>query len=172
METPQVSEPFQPAEEPAASDEQVAPHGPVFTFEPSNDDVPLDPGEVPAPAAPHTSVGPSASAEPQAPVEPHASMQPQAVEGVANLTIKGSIAGRVINAAGNSVAGVTVTIEQGPQPHNDIAAFTNAEGRFRLNSLAPGPYILSAHHGGQVVGGAHAEVPPGQQAEVEIRLNG
>jgi hypothetical protein len=100
-----------------------------------------------------------------------ATTETPAAEGDRNGMNKGSIAGRVTDAAGNPAAGVTVTIDEGP-PHIDIAAFTNAEGRFRLSGLAPGSYSLLAHRGGQAVGGARTDVAPGQQAEVEIRLNG
>ncbi|AOY59979.1 carboxypeptidase-like regulatory domain-containing protein [Desulfococcus multivorans] len=84
---------------------------------------------------------------------------------------KGSIAGRVVDAAGRPVSGVTITISSSTQPTSDLATLTNADGRFRLSGLAPGPYGLSAHRRGQPVGEAEAEVRPGQPAEVEIRLH-
>jgi hypothetical protein len=83
-----------------------------------------------------------------------------------------SIAGRVVDAAGIPIPGVSVAISESTQPHNDLAALTNAEGRFRLGVLAPGSYTLAAHRAGHAVGGVRVVVTPGQQAEVEIRLHG
>lgn len=84
---------------------------------------------------------------------------------------KGSIAGRVVDAAGLPVYGVAITISSSTHPTSDLATLTNADGRFRLSGLEPGSYGLSAHRRGQPVGGAQAEVQPGRQAEVEILLD-
>ena len=83
----------------------------------------------------------------------------------------GSISGRVVEANDIPVAGATVAISESPQPHSDIAALTGADGRFRLGSLAPGPYILVAHSTVHAPGGASVVVVAGQQSDVEIRLD-
>lgn len=56
----------------------------------------------------------------------------------------GTISGRVVNADGQPVAGVTVTIEESSQPHRDIGAVTGPDGSFRLHGLRPGSYMLAA----------------------------
>jgi hypothetical protein len=85
----------------------------------------------------------------------------------------GAIAGRVVDATGLAVSGASVTISSGPAEHHDIAALTNAEGRFRLGELPPGRYVLAVHSDALPVPVAMvADVAAGQQAEVEIRLGG
>jgi len=91
--------------------------------------------------------------------------------GGSDVTNNGSIAGRVVDNAGAPVAGVSVAIGGSSPMHSDIAALTNGEGRFRLSGLAPGSYTVAANQG-TAQGVAQVTVAPGQQAEVEIGLNG
>ena len=92
--------------------------------------------------------------------------------GEAGLANNGSIAGRVLDAAGQPVAGISVAISASSQLHNDIAALTNAQGRFRLSNLAEGTYTLAAHGPNNAEGAAQVAVNGGQQTEIEVRLNG
>jgi hypothetical protein len=55
--------------------------------------------------------------------------------------------------------------------HSDIAALTNAEGRFHLGRLVPGSYTLAIHSSGGVPTETDVVVMPGQQAEMTIRLD-
>ena len=84
----------------------------------------------------------------------------------------GSIQGRVVDAAGMPVSGVSVAIQESPHQHQDLAALSNAEGNFRFSGLEPGPYSLAAHRAGQTFGEVHVNVTSGQQVEIEIRING
>jgi len=84
-------------------------------------------------------------------------------------TPMGTIAGRVVGPSGAPVAGATVAIAAGSQPHNDIAAVTAADGSFRFGSVRPGDYRVEAHAQG-VVGSAAVTVSSGARADVEIRL--
>jgi hypothetical protein len=81
----------------------------------------------------------------------------------------GSIAGRVVDAAGNSVAGATVAVTSGMQPFRDIAAITSGDGVFRLGGISPGSYVLEARKGASV-GEAQVSVTASQPASVEITL--
>jgi protocatechuate 3,4-dioxygenase beta subunit len=81
----------------------------------------------------------------------------------------GTITGRVVGPAGAPVAGATVAIAAGSQPHNDIAAVTAADGTFRLGGVRPGEYRLEAH-ADRATQSADVKVAAGAQAHVEIRL--
>lgn len=81
----------------------------------------------------------------------------------------GTITGRVVGPSGSPVAGASVAIAAGTQPHNDIAAITAADGSFRLGSVRPGDYRLEAH-AGPATQGANVTVAAGARAHVEIRL--
>lgn len=84
--------------------------------------------------------------------------------------MNGSIAGRIIDAAGAPVSGASVTVADSPQPVSDIAALTSADGRFRLGRLPPGPYKIAVHTAGRAAATADVLVAAGQQANVEIRV--
>ncbi len=83
----------------------------------------------------------------------------------------GSVSGRVVDATGAPVSGASVAVSASPQPVSDIAAITGADGSFRLGGLAPGTYTLTAHSTGHAPGEADVVVLPGQQANLEIRLD-
>jgi protocatechuate 3,4-dioxygenase beta subunit len=83
----------------------------------------------------------------------------------------GSIAGRVVDAAGAPVAGAPVAVAAGPQPHSDIAALSGADGRFRLSSLVPGHYRIAAHSESHGSKETDVDVTAGQQALTEIRFD-
>lgn len=59
----------------------------------------------------------------------------------------GSISGIIRNADNAPLEDVNVLILSGPS-HNDMAALTGADGRFILDNLQPGDYVLKAY--GQV----------------------
>ena len=80
------------------------------------------------------------------------------------------VAGRVVDADGEPIAGATVSFISAPGPVPDIAGLSAADGRFVLDAPQPGRYVLAARD----AGGARSEVavdvgtvPPD---EVEIRL--
>jgi len=81
----------------------------------------------------------------------------------------GSISGIIRNVDDAPLENVNVLIVSGPS-HNDIAAITGADGRFKLTNLQPGNYVLKAY--GQV---ESKEIPvqvlPQQIPFVEIQLN-
>ncbi|MEV0122243.1 carboxypeptidase-like regulatory domain-containing protein [Streptomyces sp. NPDC050703] len=52
------------------------------------------------------------------------------------------ITGVVRDASGTPVAGARVLFTDGPRPLPDIAALTDAEGRFSLGAPSPGSYTL------------------------------
>lgn len=83
--------------------------------------------------------------------------------------VTGSIAGRVVDAARNSVSGATVAVTSSSQPHRDIAAITTGDGVFRMGGMRPGSYVLEARKGTSI-GGAHVDVAAGPPTNVEIRL--
>jgi protocatechuate 3,4-dioxygenase beta subunit len=83
----------------------------------------------------------------------------------------GSIAGRVVDAAGAPVPGASVVLTESPHPVSDIAPVTGADGRFHFKKLLPGTYKVAVHHAGHT-GGATATVKAGEQAEVEVHLDG
>ncbi|MEU6678494.1 carboxypeptidase-like regulatory domain-containing protein [Streptomyces sp. NPDC046853] len=53
------------------------------------------------------------------------------------------ITGVVRDASGTPVTGAHVLFSDGPQPLPDIAAMTNAEGRFSLSAPTAGVYTLA-----------------------------
>jgi hypothetical protein len=81
----------------------------------------------------------------------------------------GLIAGRVVDAAGNSVSGATVAVTSAVQPARDIAAITTDDGVFRLGGMRPGSYVIEARKGISVAS-AQVDVTAGGPAFVEITL--
>jgi uncharacterized GH25 family protein len=81
----------------------------------------------------------------------------------------GVVAGRVVDSAGEPVAGATVAVKSSTQPHPDIAAFTSDAGAFELSGLRPGSYVLEAREG-SASASAHVEVAAGEAVHVEFCL--
>ncbi|HSN19251.1 MAG TPA: carboxypeptidase-like regulatory domain-containing protein [Usitatibacter sp.] len=81
----------------------------------------------------------------------------------------GAISGRVLAAGGAPVAGATVAVVGGTQPHRDIAAISGADGAFHFGHVAPGSYRVEARAHGKV-GAADVVVGAGGPARVEIHL--
>jgi protocatechuate 3,4-dioxygenase beta subunit len=82
----------------------------------------------------------------------------------------GTIAGRVLGAGGAPIAGATVAITGGEQPHRDIAAVSAADGSFRFGHVLPGRYRIQARVKG-VARAADVVVAAGASAQVEIRFD-
>lgn len=80
------------------------------------------------------------------------------------------IAGTVVDARGRPVHGARVFLVRAPVPVPDIAALTDAEGRFSLGAPAPGTYAVGAAGDG---GSVEERVEVGAEgAEVVLRLGG
>jgi hypothetical protein len=58
------------------------------------------------------------------------------------------IRGRVVGRDGAPLSGARVVVVKAPVPMPEIAAHTDAEGRFTFNAPEPGEYELAAHGGG------------------------
>ena len=80
----------------------------------------------------------------------------------------GAIAGRIVDAQGLAVPGVTVTVT-GPQGAKNIV--TDAEGRFSLPFLTPGTYTVRAElQGFKTVEQADVTVSLGQTVEIPLKM--
>ena len=81
----------------------------------------------------------------------------------------GVIAGTVVDAQGDPVHGARVFIADAPVPVPDIAALTDAEGRFMLTAPAPGRYVVgcSGHEGETASGEVDIEE---DAAQLTLRL--
>jgi protocatechuate 3,4-dioxygenase beta subunit len=86
------------------------------------------------------------------------------------MSAHGSIAGRVVDAAGRPVTGASVAVTGGSQPHRDIAAVTSDDGRFHFGRMLPGAYRLAAR-ARQSQQSAEVVVAPDTEVAVEIRLD-
>jgi hypothetical protein len=79
------------------------------------------------------------------------------------------IAGRVVDARGQPVAGAAVYVVSAPSPQPDIAPITDADGRFTLGADAVGAYVLGARS--DTAGEGRTSVTltdPGDTADVRI----
>jgi protocatechuate 3,4-dioxygenase beta subunit len=83
---------------------------------------------------------------------------------------QGSISGRVVDAAGQPIAGASVAVSGSSQPHRDIGAMTSTDGRFRFGNMLPGTYQIAAR-AKNVTGTVDVVVTSGQTADAEIRLD-
>lgn len=81
-----------------------------------------------------------------------------------------AIVGRVRGADGAPIAEATVAFGGDSPPHRDIAALTDAVGRFRFGGLAAGRYTVIVHAEGHAPASAEVEAGPGEVAEAEIVL--
>jgi hypothetical protein len=84
----------------------------------------------------------------------------------------GSIAGRVLDPSGAPVSGASVAVSGGTGAVNDIAALTDAEGRFRLGNLPPGRYNVAVFGNDTAEAGTEVDIAEGEQRETEIRFGG
>ena len=81
------------------------------------------------------------------------------------------VAGRVETADGRPVAGARVAFVAGPGSWPDIAALTDAAGRFSLNAPQPGVFRIGCTS--DSAGSGEAEVPvKATGASVTVRLGG
>ena len=80
------------------------------------------------------------------------------------ITVTGTIAGRVTNAStGAGLQGVTVSYTGG-------SAITDAGGNYKLNSVSPGTYTLTASKSGWVSASTSATVVSGGTATANIKI--
>jgi hypothetical protein len=85
--------------------------------------------------------------------------------------MSGTIEGRVVGAGGQPVPEAAVMIGGGPE-HEDIAALTDGDGRFRLGGLQAGTYSLVVNAGGGMTRQEGVVVGDGAPASVEVRVGG
>lgn len=81
------------------------------------------------------------------------------------------VRGQVRGADGRPVAGARVVITASPVPVPEIAAVTDAEGRFTLGAPAPGDYAFTAHaddvSGEPATGSVRVPAPAGELESFE-----
>ena len=99
----------------------------------------------------------------------------------------GAISGKVVDATGAAVEGAKVVVMPAPVKKNLVAeggdapvkpekpkaageATTDAQGKFKVEGLPAGDYIVSASNKEKGFGRAKATVADGQTAEVSIEL--
>ncbi len=80
------------------------------------------------------------------------------------------VAGVVRGPAGEQVAQGRVFIARSPVPVPDVAALTDAEGRFTLSLPAPGLYEVACVAEGYAPSSATVEVADEQELRLELRL--
>ncbi len=80
------------------------------------------------------------------------------------------IRGSVRDALGRPAAGARVSFAQAPGPVPDVAALTDAEGRFMLTAPRPGRYQLAGHADGLGAGHAVCDVAAGREVAIELQL--
>jgi hypothetical protein len=84
----------------------------------------------------------------------------------------GGVQGRVVYAGdGAPVDGATIGIVRGAGPAPDIAPLTDASGRFALDGLPPGAWVLSAIGPDGAEGSAEVRVTGNSIADVVIRIS-
>ena len=81
----------------------------------------------------------------------------------------GEIAARVTNAGGTPVVGAYAMITRGPA-HNDIAAETDAGGRFLFGDLTPGDYALLVNAEGHNPKEVQTRVGAGETVRLDVVL--
>jgi hypothetical protein len=80
------------------------------------------------------------------------------------------LAGVVRGPAGEPVPLARVYVAGGPVPVPDIAALTDAEGRFTMSLPAPGAYELGCAAEGYAPSSTTVEVTGERELELELRL--
>lgn len=80
------------------------------------------------------------------------------------------LAGVVRGPAGEPVPLARVYVAGGPVPVPDIAALTDAEGRFAMSLPAPGTYEVACAAEGYAPSSATVEVAGERELQLELRL--
>lgn len=80
------------------------------------------------------------------------------------------IRGAVLGPDGSPVAEARVYFVSGPDPFPDIAALTDAEGRFALPAASGGAYAIGCAAEGFTQETVRVDVDEGQERAVEITL--
>lgn len=84
----------------------------------------------------------------------------------------GSVQGRVVQkGSGAAVDGATIVVVRGAGPLPDIAPMTDSDGRFSLDGLAAGEWVLDAYGTSGEKGQGHASVQAGAVAQLVIYVN-
>jgi protocatechuate 3,4-dioxygenase beta subunit len=78
------------------------------------------------------------------------------------------ISGTVVDAHGRPVRGARVFLTDAPVPVPDIAALTDADGRFELTAPAPGSYTVGA--ASDVASASTRVTLPGEGEQVTLRV--
>jgi protocatechuate 3,4-dioxygenase beta subunit len=78
------------------------------------------------------------------------------------------VKGTVRDQTGKPVAGARVFFTGGPTPLPDIAALTDAEGRFVLSPPTPGTYQLECHAEGFAPGKLSLTIPTTGETQIVI----
>jgi hypothetical protein len=80
------------------------------------------------------------------------------------------VAGTVQDTAGRPIGAARVYFVEGPVALPDIAALTDADGRFTLSAPVPGTYRVAVASEGFTPTTAMVDVRGGQRAELNVRL--
>jgi uncharacterized GH25 family protein len=80
----------------------------------------------------------------------------------------GTIRGQVLDSGGHPVAGARVFFLRGPGPLPEIAALSDAQGRFALATSRPGAFSIGVATDAQ--GSGEAEVVVSVEADLTVRL--
>jgi hypothetical protein len=108
-------------------------------------------------------------ADDHAPAELRVDVPPGGVaDGSATLPTGATVEGRVRDADGAPVPGASVSMFSGG---GDDEAFTDADGRFRLDRVAPGRRSLSVEATGFTGRQETLELAPGERRTVEVTLS-
>jgi hypothetical protein len=96
----------------------------------------------------------------------------QPPEPAANTRSGGIVEGRVIDAAGNPIAGILVmpaSTANPPEAVPEIAVLTDAQGRYKWN-LSPGPYTFTFTREGYAPAMQKIVVKPDQPVKLDLTL--
>jgi hypothetical protein len=84
--------------------------------------------------------------------------------------VSAQIAGVVRGAGGEPVPGAVVALGGASPEHRDIAALTDAAGRYRYGSLTPGTYTVIVNAPGRAAASADVAVGEGETASLDFDL--
>ena len=81
-----------------------------------------------------------------------------------------AISGVVTDPQGQPVPQAAVLVTGDSPSHNDIAALTNAQGRYRFDGLVPGTYTLMVNAAGHAAQTQQVQAAAGHEAHLDFRL--